>query len=169
MLSFNIRSLEQHAITVDGLLDADDEVWQEGDPRPTEPVKVTGRLSHAGPGRFYWSGRIEGEMGGTCRRCLRDTASRISTEVNALFAEAGEDTADDPDVYELAPHAQEIDLKPAVREEWVLSAPRIMLCQEECKGLCARCGTDLNEGQCECPPEIDARWESLRAASERPE
>ena len=61
MLSFDIRSLESHAVVVDEELFADDPVWQEDDPKPADAVHVTGRLSVAGPGRFYWHGRIEGD------------------------------------------------------------------------------------------------------------
>ena len=60
MLSFDLRSLESKAVQVDDYLDPDDPVWKEGDPRPAEPVHVTGRLSPAGAGRFYWHGRLEG-------------------------------------------------------------------------------------------------------------
>ena len=60
MLSFDIRSLEDHAATVDGELRATDPVWIEGDMLPEAAVRATGRLSIAGPGRYYWSGAIAG-------------------------------------------------------------------------------------------------------------
>ena len=50
MLSFDIRSLESHAVVVDEDLSADDPVWQEEDPKPAGAVHVTGRLSAAGSG-----------------------------------------------------------------------------------------------------------------------
>ena len=62
MLSFDIRSLETQAVVVDEQLSADDAIWEEGDPKPADSVHVTGRLSAAGPGRFYWHGRIEGDV-----------------------------------------------------------------------------------------------------------
>jgi uncharacterized protein len=56
-----------------------------------------------------------------------------------------------------------IDLADDVRQTLVLAVPLKLLCKAECKGLCARCGADLNEESCRCPPEgMDARWESLR-------
>ena len=60
MLSFDIRSLEDQAATVNGELSATDRVWIEGDMLPESAVHATGRLSVAGPGRYYWSGAIEG-------------------------------------------------------------------------------------------------------------
>ena len=56
MLSFDIRSLEAQAATVDDGLEAGDAVWQEGDPKPDSAVRVTGRLSataSGGPLLFY--------------------------------------------------------------------------------------------------------------------
>ena len=56
MLSFDLRSLEAKAATVDDRLAADDPVWQDGDPKPDTAVTVKGRLSAAGSGQFYWHG-----------------------------------------------------------------------------------------------------------------
>ena len=50
---------------------------------------------------------------------------------------------------------QSIDLAPAVWEELALAAPFKYLCRETCAGLCARCGANLNEGPCGCPPDRD--------------
>jgi uncharacterized protein len=56
-----------------------------------------------------------------------------------------------------------IDLADDVRQTLVLAVPLKLLCTAECKGLCARCGADLNKESCTCPPEgMDARWENLR-------
>ena len=54
MLSFDIRSLSNHAVSVDDTLSADDPVWEEGDPKPSVPLHVKGRLSAAGQGQYYW-------------------------------------------------------------------------------------------------------------------
>src|SRR5690242_11029291 len=115
MLSFDIRSLEDQAATVDGELSATDPIWIEGDMRPESAVHATGRLSVAGPGRYYWSGAIEGTATVPCRRCLTDTTVKVAEGVHVLYAEAG-DEIDDPEVYVLPPRARTIDLSPAVRE-----------------------------------------------------
>lgn len=48
-----------------------------------------------------------------------------------------------------------------VWEDIVLAMPPKMLCRPECEGLCQRCGTNLNEGECGCKPEIDPRLSAL--------
>jgi len=162
MLQYDIRELERQAVHVDGELSPDDSVWAEGDTRPASPVRVTGRLSMAGSGRYYWSGRIEGRVDLECRRCLTELSVPVKEDVHVLFVETGDEVAVDPDAVRLPPHAQVIDLRPAVREQWLLGAPSLVLCKDECKGLCARCGADLNAGPCSCPPETDSRWDALR-------
>jgi len=78
MLSFDIRSLETLAAVVDEELSADDAIWEPDDPKPLNAVHVTGRLSAAGPGRFYWHGRIEGDIALDCSRCLEETSAHVS-------------------------------------------------------------------------------------------
>jgi uncharacterized protein len=164
MLTFDLRSLEAQAANVDDRLDSDDAVWQEGDPKPDAGVRVTGRLSATGTGQFYWHGRISGDVTMDCRRCLKEAHGHVEDESHIIYSEPDELTEDDPDVYPIEAGANELDLRPAIREEWLLAQPRYVLCRDDCKGLCPRCGKDLNEGPCDCPPQTDSRWDSLRKA-----
>ena len=167
MLSFDLRSLDAKAAVVEGELDPDDDVWQETDTKPHEPITVTGRISAAGEGRYYWSGRLAGSIELPCRRCLEPVRIDVDEEAQMLFAEAEDEEADDPDIFKIPPGAGTLDIRPAVREQWLLVVPGFALCREDCKGLCANCGADLNAGACACPPATDSRWDALRAA--RPE
>ena len=160
MLSFDLRSLRERAASVDAEIDPDDPVWEPEDPRPAGPVRVSGRLSAAGADRFYWHGRIDGKVALDCRRCLRETTAELHDDVHVIFAEGGD--PDDPDVYPVDPGARELDLRQAVREQWVLDAPAYALCSPDCRGLCLVCGADLNAGQCACRPVTQSRWEGLR-------
>ena len=162
MLSFDRSSLETKAARVDGKLAANDPVWLEEDPRPVDGVVVTGRLSSAGEDRFYFSGRMTGELDRECRRCLAPARARVDEELHLLFADASDEESDDSDVYMLEPRATTVDLRPAVREQWLLAVPGFALCREDCKGLCPKCGADLNLGPHECEPDIDPRWAALK-------
>lgn len=162
MLSFDLRSLETKAVQVDGSIQPDDPIWEEGDARPAEPVRVTGRLSSAGEGRFYFAGRVTGGMQLPCRLCLEEVEVDVDEEVHFLLAEIGADEADDPDVFLYDPGARMLDLRPAVRETWLLTAPAYVQCSEDCKGLCVTCGTNLNESSCNCAPtKTESRWDAL--------
>ena len=162
MLSFDIRSLEKHAVHVDGSLQPDDAVWEEADVRPSEPIRVIGRLSSAGEGRFYFSGGMEGRVTLPCRLCLEEVDVEVDEEVHFLLAEIGAEEADDPDVFLYDPNARMLDLRAAVRETWLLTAPAYVQCREDCKGLCATCGTNLNDNTCSCTPtKTESRWDAL--------
>ena len=163
MLFFDIRSLEARAESVNGVLDTSDPVWEADDTRPAGVgVHVTGRLSAAGHGRFYLSGRLEGAAFTACRRCLSEVTVAVSEAVHMLFAESGLDDADEQDVFPIPAGARELDIRSAVREEWLLAVPAFALCREDCQGFCATCGADRNTGACVCAPSTDPRWAGLR-------
>lgn len=54
-----------------------------------------------------------------------------------------------------------VDLTNELRECIILCFPSNPICREDCKGLCPRCGTDLNKGTCSCKPLGDDRWGGL--------
>jgi uncharacterized protein len=167
MLVFELRSLASTAAQVDDVLPSDDPVWEEGDIIPPGGVHVTGRLSAAGVvgDRFYFSGHLSGEVVGECRRCLTEARASATEDAQLLFVEEGaDDLVDDPDVFLYDPRSPGLDLRPAIREQWLLAAPKFVQCQPDCKGLCPTCGTDLNAGPCACEPVSDNRWAALRAA-----
>ena len=166
MLSYDLRNLESHAARVDGTLAADDPVWIEGDVHPVGDIHVTGRLSSAGSDRIYFSGHLAGVARDTCRRCLIDVESPVTEDVHLLFAESGGEDEDDPDVYPIDAREYELDLRPAIREQWLLAVPSLVVCREDCKGLCPKCGADLNAGACSCAAVRDPRWDALRSLDE---
>ena len=65
------------------------------------------------------------------------TSAHVSDETHLIFAERGDEDIDDPDVYQLDPKDPELDLRPALREQWLLAAPAFALCRETVRG-CAR-------------------------------
>ena len=162
MLSFDIRSLETKAVRVDGSLQPDDPIWEAADVRPSERLRVSGRLSSTGEGRFYFTGRISGRIELPCRLCLEEVDVEVDEDVHLLLAEIGAEEADDPDVFLYDPNERMLDLRAAIRENWLLTAPAYVQCREDCKGLCPTCGTNLNESTCNCTPsKTDSRWDAL--------
>lgn len=150
MLSFDIRTISQGAVQVAGDLSADDAVWLEGDARPVSNAHITGRLSGAGSGRYYFSGAFTGTAAGECRRCMAPVESAVSGEAHFLYADADDENADEPDVFPVGASGTIVDLRPALREQWLLEAPALPLCRPDCRGLCPTCGADLNAGPCGC-------------------
>lgn len=168
MLSVDLRSLGTQAVVVGGVLASDDDVWIEGDVRPDASIDVTGRLSGAGEGRYYFTGHFEGTAVAECRRCLVDVPVTAADDVQLLFVEGSDEDGldDDPDVYPIEPRARSVDLRPAIREAWLLAVPAFALCREDCRGLCPTCGVDRNTTPCACSPAGDDRWADLRRAAD---
>ncbi len=164
MLRVELRALHEGPIETTADVPADDPLFEDVDFVLAEPVRVRGRLSESGPGRYYWHGRLRSTLAASCRRCLADVPLRLDAEVRALFTE---DPAEDETEYGVPADAAELELREMVREELILAVPEYVLCREECKGLCAQCGKDLNDGPCSCGPEPDPRWAALEELKQR--
>ena len=58
--------------------------------------------------------------------------------------------------------SESADLTENIREDTILAFPSFPVCGPDCRGLCLRCGVNLNHGACQCgPPDSDARWCAL--------
>ncbi|MSR07462.1 MAG: DUF177 domain-containing protein [Gemmatimonadetes bacterium] len=166
MLRVGLATLEQGPVDTAARLAADDPLFEGLGIALHEPVVVSGQIAAAGPDSFFWRGMLETSVGTTCRRCLTPVVRPVAAKVDVLFSEDPE--SDDQSVYLIPPDTETLDLSPAVREELILAAPDYILCREDCRGLCPRCGKDLNEGPCDCGPEIpDPRWSGLAALKQR--
>ncbi|MCZ6917413.1 MAG: DUF177 domain-containing protein [Gemmatimonadetes bacterium] len=159
MLRVEIGDLERGPVEISGSVAVDDPVLEDVGFELAEAVAVSGRVSMVTLGRFFWRGRLVTEVRGLCRRCLAATSASVDAAVAVMFAE-GKDP-DDPSQYAIGPGAIELD--EAVREELILATGPYLLCREDCKGLCAGCGTDLNKRSCDCQPPTDLRWAGLQA------
>ena len=57
---------------------------------------------------------------------------------------------------------EQVDLTDLAREGILLALPAYPVCSEDCKGVCQRCGQNLNAGPCACPGDASASaWEAL--------
>jgi uncharacterized protein len=166
MLRVDLRELARGPVGTRGELGQDDPLLEGLDVALGGPVLVIGRLQATGEGRFYWHGSLRTVVTGECRRCLTPVTAPVTAEADALFTQDSE-AQEDPDAYPLAADAAEIDLAPAVREELLLAVPRFLQCREDCRGLCPRCGQDLNAGPCGCAPVADPRWQALESLKQR--
>jgi len=112
------------------------------------------------------TGRVEAGATLECARCLKEFGGDVSVDVCELFVAPGHEAAADEDSYRVA--GQEIDLEPMVRDALALALPLNPVCEEMCRGMCARCGKDLSRGPCGCTEdELDPRWAELSALKDR--
>ena len=104
---------------------------------------------------LFFQGALHGEVVGTCARCCEeydfalDHGFRFVLTPRAAAVGGSQLSADDLALsfYE----GEEIDLTPLVYEQILLALPTRPLCAESCRGLCPRCGANLNAGPCGCP------------------
>lgn len=98
-----------------------------------------------------------------CDRCGTDFKSRLKSDYKMVYLmnEAPQET-DSLNVIYLSRDADSFNISDDVREFALLSVPMKKLCSENCKGLCYKCGKNLNMQQCICSTEeIDPRWKPL--------
>jgi len=160
MLRVDLRALDEGPVETAGVVPAADAAFGDLEFDLAGPVQVSGRIMESGPGRYFWHGRLRTTVRTACRRCLTPVTIGVDQDVQALFT-AGADEGEDPSVYPLPARATELDLRPVIREELILAVPAYTVCREDCRGICPRCGVDLNTGSCSCRPERDPRWAAL--------
>ena len=81
-----------------------------------------------------------------CDRCLSDVKKDLNVRLTASFYLEGEEEIEGYYSY----NNNLIDLTQAVEQEIILNLPTRVLCKPDCKGICQVCGTNLNEGSCDC-------------------
>lgn len=91
-----------------------------------------------------------------CARCLEPAQTAVCAQVEEAFVrDKGDGTPVEEDQYTYTGHVLEMD--DAVRTALLLELPSRILCKEDCRGLCARCGANLNVNECSCQKDLPAR------------
>ena len=98
-----------------------------------------------------------------CDRCAKIYSTQIESRYKMVYLHDQPEGQDDlVDVTYITRDTDKIDITEDVRDYILLAVPMKKLCNEDCKGLCPRCGKNLNDGQCSCSPEeVDNRWKPL--------
>ena len=98
-----------------------------------------------------------------CDRCGTEFKQTVISKYKMIYLlRSIEDAEEEINITYLSPDTHIIDLSKDVRDYMILSIPMKRICKEDCKGLCVKCGSNLNEKQCECvDAEIDDRWKVL--------
>jgi uncharacterized protein len=99
-------------------------------------------------------GRIRSAAHLECVRCLRSFDLPVTTDLTVVADRAGGRSRLEKDL-EADDHmkfhdGRQLDLREEAREALLLELPITPHCREDCRGLCPRCGADLNDGPCGC-------------------
>lgn len=129
-----------------------------------EPVKVSGHI-YKMEGVNYLTANISFKYIENCDRCLKEFTQTIDTVLSGELREKSDkiinSTEKDEEIiyYE----ENELSLRELIISTIIISLPMKSLCKNDCKGLCSKCGKDLNKGECDCVIEnIDPRLAKLK-------
>jgi uncharacterized protein len=147
------------------------------DVQQTTPLRSSGRAElvreHHGKGSVVDDIRLVGDFATSletsCARCLEPVQQEVAKEFDLLYRPQGVDRGQE----ELSISEAETEigyysgdgllLEDVLREQVLLAVPIRLVCREDCKGLCPRCGTNLNDEVCDCKQEsADPRWDALK-------
>ena len=132
------------------------------------PIRARLRIEKVGA-ELIIKGNVVADVKLQCSRCLKDFQSVLSVPVDVVYHPVeelkGENKHEikfeelDMDFYS----GEELDMFDLLKEQIALNLPMKPLCTDLCKGICLKCGADLNEGSCSCNvKDIDPRLEALK-------
>ena len=126
----------------------------------TEPIHAVGQVRNTA-GVLVMTGELTTRLHGECDRCAKPVVKDFAVTLEAvLVTKLENEDYDDPWTFEL--DGDQADLDDILTTAVVLNMDSKLLCSEDCKGLCPRCGADLNLGPCKCKPERDPRFAILQ-------
>lgn len=132
-----------------------------GSCRPAkEPVAARGSIRNTA-GVLVLEGTVDTNLHGVCDRCAAPFERRVCFPLHAVLVTALASEQDE-DQWTFVLNENCADLDDIVTTAFVLNMDSKLLCREDCKGLCCRCGKNLNEGPCDCRPEEDPRLAVLK-------
>lgn len=125
----------------------------------TRPVHACVHAKPAGESILI-DGRVQTAVRLTCSRCLEPFELMIESDFSTTALPANSRESDDGNTEDIELTADEmdvltyqgdcIDLRHEIAQQILMTLPFNPLCRESCKGLCSRCGADLNRTACQC-------------------
>jgi uncharacterized metal-binding protein YceD (DUF177 family) len=119
-----------------------------------KPIRVEVDLQNTGD-RLIGTIRVDCEIVLECARCVESTMLAVSAERQAQFVQnpTPEILDSEREGWFVSRYDGEtVELDDDVRQMLMLMVPIQTLCREDCKGICAQCGANLNDRVCGCPP-----------------
>ena len=131
----------------------------------SEPVEASGTVRNTA-GVLMMTGSLHTTLHGVCDRCAADFDRYVEFPIDVvLVTELSNEENEDEWVFPLV--ADSADLEDIVRTVFVLNLDSKLLCKDDCKGLCCRCGKNLNHEVCSCQKELDPRFAALKQLLEK--
>ena len=125
-----------------------------------KPVLAYGKVRNTA-GVLELAGELTTTLHGVCDRCASEFTRAVQIPIHAVLVSEEElEQAEDEWVFGI--HDGCADLTDIITTAFVLNMDSQLLCRPDCKGVCFRCGKNLNEGPCGCRKEPDSRFAVLQ-------
>ena len=122
------------------------------------PVAFKGMISNV-KGILKLTGRLKLDYTAKCYRCLKEVKCSMDIGIEENFVKSETEKDDESYLYE----GDYIEIDKPLKDNILLELPMKHVCEEECRGICPKCGCDLNSTQCDCTEEsTDPRLEGLK-------
>lgn len=126
----------------------------------SKPVLAYGKVRNTA-GVLELTGELTTTLHGVCDRCASELTRAVQIPIHAVLVSEEElEQAEDEWVFGI--HDGCADLTDIITTAFVLNMDSQLLCRPDCKGVCFRCGKNLNEGPCGCRKEPDSRFAVLQ-------
>ena len=126
----------------------------------SKPVLAYGKVRNTA-GVLELTGELTTTLHGVCDRCASEFTRAVQIPIHAVLVSEEElEQAEDEWVFGI--HDGCADLTDIITTAFVLNMDSQLLCRPDCKGVCFRCGKNLNEGPCGCRKEPDSRFAVLQ-------
>ena len=127
-----------------------------GSCRPaSEPILASGKVRNTA-GVLELTGELSTTLHGVCDRCAGEFTRAVQIPVHAVLV-SEEELEQTEDEWVFGIHDGCADLTDIITTAFVLNMDSQLLCRPDCKGVCFRCGKNLNEGPCSCRKKPDPR------------
>jgi len=113
-----------------------------------EFIKINGNISQKS-GLAAIDYTIEAKLRAECARCNKETLHTIKIDGEKYIADKSDEKDANEDFY-ITESDGVVDLDDFITEFLGIEVPARYLCYDDCKGLCYKCGKDLNDGECSC-------------------
>jgi uncharacterized protein len=163
-----IEDLRDEPLHVQHVYGLGDLAFKRNDAVLVGPVVADFVLTHEDRD-LHVDGTVDAALRCRCARCASEFQRQVAARFNLSYLPQPRGIRENEEM-ELKYEEMEIGFYDGVRldvdlmvmEQIELSLPMKFVCRDDCRGLCYRCGKDLNEGPCGCTQEVkDPRLSAL--------
>jgi len=167
---FDIEKIGEEGLRFSFVLKKDELRIDQVDLSINADIAISGSLTRLSE-YFYLKGNVRTDVVSSCSRCLDKFSCQIDSGFKSHFIPLvdsyvlpGEVELHASDIDKEFYENKKIDITQSVRDGILLAVPVVCLCMEDCKGICFKCGNNLNRSHCNCVNDtyVDTRLDVLK-------